>query len=191
MVKTALSSQGFTLMELLLVVLMVGMVFLGGMSLYTSGLRFLRTQQTTDVTALPDVSVEDLARKTAVANDATLTQGGSQLNLELDYSQCSPSSSLNTPSDGTDDYFAHYRLVNNELLYLCNQTAATTLTASGNPAGTVVALPNLNTGAGGSTFQITNPSSAGSATVVSIHIVSTSPAKTLDTEVALGAAPKN
>ena len=187
-------SRGFTLTEILIVCVLISMVLLAGVSLYTSSLRFMRAQEAMDVTTLPDVALEDLARKISVANSATRTRGNNQLNLRIDYTGCNwgaldPAGPANTAGDS----WWHYRLRggngNGELLVYCDDTPDPNVGSGGTP-GTLL-LPNLNNAGGGSTFNITNPSGAGNPTVVNVHVVSVTPTVTVDTEVALGAAPKN
>lgn len=195
------SAQGFTLTELIIAVTLLSFVFLAAISMYLTGLRFYGARQAVDISALPDVAVESIVKLVNVANSAAVTLPGSgspvtgsQLNLRIDYDSCSNTRGTVTPDNLADDFWWHYRFIGNQLLYLCGNTAgaalpAVTLTAVGNPAGTVALLSNLDTAS--SRFQITNPSSAGSATVISVRVVSTTPLVTVDTEAALGAASKN
>lgn len=178
---------GFTLTELLITLVLVTVVFLGASSLYTTGLKFLRARQNIDVSTSPGIVLEQIVKKAAVANSVSLTQANTQLNLRIDYDLCSDTRAVPT-STTADDNWWHYRLVNNQLLFLCDAAAGSTLTAVGNPPNTIALMSNVDTTA--STFQIINPSASGTATVLSAHLVSSSPAQAVDTEVSLGAMPK-
>ena len=186
-----LGGAGFTLTELLTVIVLLGLVFFGATSLYLTALRMLKARQSVDVTALPNVALEQMVKKVVVANNSpptSLTQAGSQLNLRIDYDLCSDTRAVPTPSNFADDNWWHYRFTGGQLLFLCNNAAGTNLTAAGNPAGTVALLSGLNTAT--TLISITNPSASGTATVANIHLVSTTPAMTIDTEAAFGATTK-
>ena len=185
MVKRFFSNRGITLMELLIVVVLISVVFIGAISLYTSSLKFLGNRQSIDVSTLPDITLEQIIKKVVLANRATISQlDASQLNLELD-TNCAGNAAP-TPANVNDDSYWHYRFLGAQLLAVCDGAMVTGITAVGNPAGTVAVLSNL----GASTVQITNPSSSKNPTVISFHVVSTSPVTTVDTEAALGASSK-
>lgn len=182
-----LQHKGFTIAEILITLVLISVVFLGATSLYTTGLKFLGARQTIDVSTTPGIVLEQIVKKAAVANNVSLTQSSSQLNLRVDYDLCSDTRAVPTATTADDNWW-HYRLVGNQLLFLCDNTAGPTLTAAGNPAGTVAMMTNVDTVT--STFQILNPSASGSGTVLGAHLVSSSPATAVDTEVAIGALPK-
>ena len=166
------------------------MVFLGAISLYLSALGFLKRAQQNDVTTNPLVSLEDITKRISLSNSATLgTVVAGQLDVRADYAVCSydllPGSANNT---GNDNYW-HYRFVGGALRSICDNIS-NTIVAAGSPAliNNVADPPNPP----GSSFALLNPSASGNASVVTIHLVtSASPAVTIDTSVALGAASKN
>ena len=186
MSRQPLNTHGFTLFELLVGMVLLGVVFAGSTSVYLSSLKFMKTAQSTDVSTMPAVSVEGISKVISLGNDASLSQGNTQLDVRADYPAGSDFNTTlnNTPANTGDDGYWHYRFINNSLVWLSNNAAATALTA----ADTVL-IPSVNTAS--STFQITNPSASGGATVVSIHVVTNAPVATLDTNVALGAKSKN
>ncbi len=188
MVNQPRGQFGVTLIELLIVIALLSVVFLGAASIYTSALRFLKSRQAVDVTLSPAIALEQITRRTSVANLASLTQAGTQLNLRLDFDVCTTTRAFATPANYADDNYWHYRFVGTQLLSFCDNAAATPIVALDNPGGTVSVIDNLDTAT--STVQITNPSSSGAATVISFHVVSTNPLVTIDTESSLGAAPK-
>lgn len=175
--------QGFTLAELLVALVLVSMVFLGAISLYATGLKFLAARQAVDVSVSPTVSLEQIVRNISIANTANLTNGDSQLNLRLDFTCAGVA--LGSPGNTGDDSWWHYRFIASKLRVLCDNVPGTTVSAG---AGPTDLLDNVNISA--SAFSIINPSASGADTVVSIHLVSTDPAITIDTEAALGAASK-
>ncbi len=186
MKKPACFPGGFTLTELLMTAILLGMVFLGAISLYTTGLKFLGARQAVDVSVSPSVSVERIVRNVSIANAVSQSNGNSQISLRVD--QSCADAPMATPSNFADDTWRHFRLINSQILTHCDNSSATTLSASGNPVGATSVLDNVNTIS--STFSVINPSSSGASTVVSLHIITTTPPLTVDTEVALGASPK-
>ena len=195
-----MDDRGFTLMELLIAGVMISLVMIAAFSLYSSGLRLFVQARTYDVTAIPEVAVEDLVRKINSANFADINPAN-QLNLRVDYAACNPAS-VPTPANTADDSWWHYRFLNSELLGLCEAVNSNpTLTAVGAPAGTTAILGNLDTvaalpayppgtGSGGSGFQLVNPSVSGTPTVVYVHVNSTNPVKELNTEAAWAASKR-
>ena len=183
-----LTFRGFTLMEMLVTLLLVSLVFLAGISVYTTGFKFLRTAQNTDVTTLPVVSVEDIAKRISVSNRMTTTAPGApvvgaQLNVCGDYQTCTYTP-RNTPANLADDGCWHYAFLNTNVLKTsCDNSANAAVTA----AGTTL-INSVNTAL--SSFALVNPSGAGNATVVQIHVRTTVPVAELDTNVALGASAK-
>ena len=185
MVSRSRNIHGLTMMEILIAIVLTSFVFAGGMSMYTSSLKFLKTRQNTDLTLSPDIAFEPVARKIALANFANLTHGGSQLNIQLD--QACNGTPLATPSNTGDDSWWHYRFVTTNLMSFCeNSNTNPTLTAPGNPAGTVSVLDTLSNNA--STWAALNPSAAGTPTVIGVQL--RSPTVNVDTEIKLGAATK-
>ena len=191
MVKSGffLTFRGFTLVELMVALLLISLVFLAGISVYTTGFRFLRVVQNTDVTMLPVVSVEDIAKRVSLSNVMTTSAPGApvvgaQLNVCGDYQLCTYTP-LNTPNNFADDNCWHYAFMNtNELKTSCNNNANAPVT----PAGTTL-INNVNTVL--SSFTLVNPSASGNATVAHIHVRTTvPPVAELDTDVALGASAK-
>ena len=176
--------HGFTLMELLVALSLTSVVFLAAISVYLSALKFLKTTQQSGVSTNTVATLEDISKRISLANSAVVTGGGNpQLNVRADYAVCSYNV-LNTPANVADDNWWHYRLINNALRFICDANAATAVSGTGS-----ILIDNVNTG--GSTLRLINPSAAGNPTVVNIHVVTTSPVLTLDTNVALGAASKN
>ena len=174
-------------MEILIAVILVGLVFAGALSMYTSSLKLLKARQSIDVTTAPDISLEQVARKVSLALEANISPA-SQLNLRLD--QTCGGAALNSPAVSAGDAWWHFSFKANALLALCDTVMGTSLTSVGVPAGTTELTPNLDTTVTGSNFQIVNPSGSGAATVIGMHVVSTSPIITIDTETALGATAK-
>ena len=185
MSRLLVNRNAFTLMEILISTMLISLVFGAATSVYVTGLKFLQTAQTNDVTTLPAVSLEGISKAISQSNLATVNNvPNSQLDLRADYS-CSSNfaTSLATPSNNTDDQFWHYRFINSALRFVCDGTAGTNISGS-DP----ILIPSVNTGA--SSFSPINPSAQGLATVIQIHLVTTTPAQTLDTNVAVGAEPK-
>ena len=194
-----LTERGFTLMELLVALLLVSFVFLAGISVYTTSFKFLRTAQNTDVTKLPVVSLEAVAKRISVGNLATadfpgpLT--GSQLNVRADFQAvagaCGTFVPLNTPNNTADDGWWHFKFNNGPgnpaLRTICDNTPGTNV-----PGGMPAAVLIDNVSLAASSFTLSNPSfPAGIPTVVRIHVLTTvAPVSELDTDVAVGAMPK-
>ncbi len=181
MVALKLSNDGFSLTELLIVVILLGGVFLGAISIYTSGLKFLNARQAIDVSVSPEIVVETIVKKIVLANQGSTASGGSQLDLRLDES-CA-GAALATPATTADDNYWHYRFIGTDMRGVCDGVLATTVNA-GHP----LLMQNLQGGAG--SFTLSNPSASGAPTVISIHVQSVTPPVTVDTEGALGAATK-
>lgn len=176
------NARAFTLTEILVGTLLVGVVFLGGASVHITALRFLGTAQQNSfvITTDPAVMLEDVARRISLSNQATITVGNSRLNVRSDYNCLG--APLNTPNNTVDDQWWHYRFQSSTLTWKCNG-----LPTDIGPAGPIL-ISNVTTAS--SYFAIINPSGAGQPTVVNIRLVSTVPVTTLDTNVALGASAK-
>lgn len=185
MVNRLRNDQGLTLMEILIAVVLVSLVFTAAISLYTSGIKQLKARQAVDVTTSPDIFLEQVAKKISIASAANMAPA-TQLNIRVD--QDCAGAALATPSNTTDDNWWHFRPAGTELLAFCDNVPGTVLTSIGNPVGTTSLISNLDTAT--SNFAIINPSATGNPTVISMHIVSTNPIMTVDTEAALGASPK-
>ena len=188
---------GFTLMEIMIALLLVTLVFLAGVSVYTTGFKFLQTAQTTDVTTIPVVSLEALAKRISVGNLATVNFAGpvtgGLLHVRADFAaipaSCGTYVPLNTPGNTADDGWWHFYFrngVSGPALYsVCDNNPGT------NPAGGPPSLVLItNAVLGNCAFTLTNPSAAGIPTVVNIHVQTTVPVSELDTDVAIGALPK-
>jgi len=180
-------SAGITLIEILIATALLGAVFTAAISMYASGIKALKQRQAVDISVSPEVSLEGVTRKIAVAFEADINPAP-QLNIRLD--QTCGGADLATPSNAADDVWWHFRFKSNALLALCDNSQATVLTNPGSPAGTIELISNVDTSGPGSDMTITNPSGSGSASVVHIHLVSTNPVLTVDTETALGAKSK-
>ena len=176
-------------MELMVALLLVTFVTLAAISVYTTSLNFLRRAQTTDVTTLPVVSIENIAKRISVSNRMTTTAPGlpvvgAQLNACGDYITCTYTP-RNTPSNFADDGCWHYAFMNdNTLRTICDNAPGTAVTL----ADTTL-ISNVDTTV--SVFTLANPSAVGNATVGHIHVLTTaSPVAEVDTDVALGASAK-
>ena len=101
--------------ELLIATVLVGFVFVGAASMYTSALKFLQARENVDVTASPDIAVEPVTRKVACALQGGISPA-SQLNIRMD--QTCGGAALATPAVAGDDSWWHFRLTNSQLLAL-------------------------------------------------------------------------
>lgn len=182
--------DGFTLTEIMIATVLVSLAFAAAASIQVSALKFLKTQQTVDVTTGPESAIEEMAKQISVANNVGTFFGGTQIDLRIDHDLCSNTRAVVTPGNILDDNFYHFRIHNNMVLSLCDSTANSPLNGVGAPPGTVnLTSPSLTTLTGG--FTIVNPSGAGQSTVVRINVSASPPAKTIQTEIALGAQAKN
>ena len=176
--------HGFTLMEILIALSLTSVVFLGSTSVYLTALKFLKNTQQSGVSVNKVATLEDISKRVSLGNSAFMTGGGNQqLNIRADYAVCSYNV-LNTPANTADDNWWHYRVIAGAVRFVCDSNQSTNV--NGND---YVLIDNVNTGF--SEFQLINPSNAGNPTVAHIYITTTSPALTLATDVALGAASKN
>lgn len=182
------NNNAFTLTEILIATIMVGMVFLGGISIYGSAFKFVKTSQQTDVSTNPAIALEIMTKRISLSNAGTLTFGTKQLNVRSDYACPDSFVSKNTPADFSDDNYWHYGFVNGAggtaLRTRCDASATTNVDSSDS------ALLN-GVDFDGSNFGLVSPSGSGIPNVVNVHLEATSPAVTLDTNVALGAQAKN
>ena len=174
-----LGTKAFTLFELLIAVLMISMVFAGTTSVYLSSLKFLKTAQQTDVTINPSVSLETISKVISLGNDATLTNGGSQLNIRADYAMCSDfTTSLTTPANNSDDNYWHYMLIGGAVRATCGNN---NIAASPVDTNSPILISNATA------FSITwfDPSGTGLSTISQISVTTSSPPMTLTTKVAM------
>jgi prepilin-type N-terminal cleavage/methylation domain-containing protein len=191
--KRPLNKKGFTLFELLIGLVMISMVFAGSISLYLSSLKFLKRSQATDVTTNPAVSVENLTTPIGLANEAWVNGiagpagPGLTLDLRADYPVCGDFTAPipNSAANFADDNYWHYGFVGTGLYTICDSNPNTVVTA----VGSTLLIPNVDVAS--STFEIVNPSGSGASTVVAIHLVTTTPAATLETNVVLSGRAKN
>ncbi len=212
--------SGFTIIEILISGVLISFVLVAAFSVYTSGLNLFGKAMVTDIKRLPEVVVEDMARKINAANYVKIPNNGTKnFSLRMDSLNCNPS----TPDPGgpmstATDSWQHYSFFNKQLLGLCDSgvdyvsAPAPTLIGDGNPPGTVVLLGNLVrddndsygipacppcTGSGGSGVLMYNPTYVlnpageyGDGSVIYIHLNSTDPAEELNTEVSWSAAKR-
>lgn len=171
-VKGAKGCRGFTLMEVLVVSLLISMVFLGALALYMTGIKFLKTAQTKDITALPIVAIGNMVERISLANDLQLNAGNKQLDVRLD-NACPGGAALNTPSNFADDAWWHYRFVAGSLVGLCDGVQGTNLT------GAEPQIVSVNSGL--SNFSLVNVSADPLPIVVNIRLVAVNPSGTFET----------
>ena len=189
MVKRLTDPKGITLMEILIATALLGLVFTAAISIYTSGIKTLKQRQAVDVTVSPEVSLESVTRKISVAFEGNINPTP-QLNIRVNETCGGAALPTSSISNAADDAWWHFRFKSSALLALCDNSQATVLTNIGAPAGTIALISNVDTTGSASDMTITNPSGPGSASVVTIHLKSSTPDLTVDTETALGATSK-
>ena len=183
-------------MELIIALLLITLVFLAGISVYTTSFKFLQRAQTRDITTLPVVSLEAVAKRISVSNAATVDFAGpvtgAQLHVRADFAvnpaSCGIYAPLNTPGNTADDGWWHFYFKDVggviALRGTCDNNPGTTV-----PDGAPILINNVVLA--NSSFTLQDPSGTGIPTVVNIHLQTTAPTVAeLDTDVTLGAKPK-
>ena len=158
------SQAGHTLTEILLASLLISLVFLIMTSLYVSSLKFLNGETTSpDMNSL--LALETMTRDASVASDVSWDPSDtSQFKLRID---------TNDPATARtdDDKWVSYRFINGALrTHTVNPPNAV---AADVTAGDAEVAPGLSAlaGANQSGFQLLNPTSQGTATVLQIQLV--------------------
>lgn len=179
------NQKGFTLTEILIVTVVLGVIFLGVTSLQVSSLSMLRAQMNApDVNAV--MAFEQIIRDAKEATDVAVTDaagtavgvgvGGTQLKLNFDTGN-PPNASL------ADDQWVVYGFIGGRLRWK-TPFAAT---------GRAIAAPNITAAdpevvpglvvLGTSQFSPTNPSGAGAATFINIDLAIQGVSRTLSSSV--------
>ena len=194
-------------MEILVALMLIGFVFVMATSVYTTGLKMLKTQRDAAmISTPPTIALEAMTKKITVALDLTRrlangtvesTVGDSeQINIRVDETDCSGTANVPpTPDEITDDSYYHYAFKNGALRFGCRSQAVdpngvyevldgdASLIDTLDTQGDLCAAPP----AGRSCFSLTNPTAIGTPTVARIYVISTPlnlPVQTLQTSVA-------
>ncbi len=180
------TKNGVTLLELMIATLMIALVFAVAISLYSTGSRFVSSQNTnSDPTTNATVILEDIAKRISICNQSTYDSGTGTLHLRCDYT-AGTYTPRNTPSNFADDAYWHYRFFNGNLLLLSNNVAGSV--PNGAAAGEII-IPGVNVE--NSSFARVNATGAGTTVSTRIDIrvtTSSAPVSEVRTSAILGAA---
>lgn len=168
--------QGFTLVELLVAVLLLGLVLAGASSVYVAAHRFLAGIINNHVRVItPSLALETMARRARIANRAVLDAVNNQIRLRIDPAR--------TPLNLADDVWVKYRFIGDRLRWRQEAAEAGDVTANDQDVEADLRVRPE------SRFALVNPSASGDANVLEIVIVTeqgTPPAvQTLRTSVAV------
>ena len=185
-------AAGFSIVEVLIAVVLLAMVFVGAISIYVSGLKFLGGLTATSSQLEPVINVDEMSKRIQLANDGAVELSGAQLLLRGDYDWSSGGwNSRGTPGDFTDDSCTRYRFLGTEL-HLRSEAAAGGVCSSFAVTGSdTLLISNLRSGS--SSFTAVNPSGQGNPTVYAIDVVQLFPGggtSEIKTAAALGAKTK-
>ncbi len=120
--KSLAYQKGITLVELIIALTLLGLIAAAGTAIdFTSRMALIRGKKRVDVRGKASFAMEHMARHIRFANEASVSGGGTIIEIRLDYKDCDIQSvsALNTASNVTDDYKAkyEYRLASKELRY--------------------------------------------------------------------------
>ncbi len=184
--------QGFTIIELLIASVLLGVIMMSAISIYVAAQRFFNDLLDSNARTSSAVAMETILRKAQIANTIVFDGPNSQIKLRLDVTAASVPN--RTPGVFTDDNWFKYRIVANGLRWRTDTVAA-------DPTGAVDVTgsdPELEANLvlrPGSAFNVVNPSAAGTDTVLNVTFVTqagTPPVDTtLTTSAAVGAMAKN
>ncbi len=174
--------RGFTLVELLITTIILGVMMAASVSVYVAAQRFFNGLLNNDERVFaPALAMESVLRRAQVANSVIFDGANNQIMLRIDPAL--------TPDNFGDDVWVKYRVIANRLRWRQDATSAAIVTG-GDPeveAGLVLQ--------GGSGFAMQNPTGAGFDAVIQVTLVTQigTPAvnTTLRTSVAVSTFSKN
>mgnify|MGYP000858220258 CR=1 FL=1 len=153
-----MNRKGFTLVELLIAMVLLGMVMAGASSVYVAAQGFLNGIINNDVRVItPSLALEAVIRRAKTANLVVFDAGNNQIKLRVDPNR--------TPDNIADDVWVKYRVIGARLRW--RQDA---LEAGDVGGGDPDVEPDLRLRPG-SGFAMLNPSASGVANVIQVTII--------------------
>ncbi|MCG3176030.1 MAG: hypothetical protein MOGMAGMI_00968 [Candidatus Omnitrophica bacterium] len=153
-----MSRRGYTLVELMIAMVLLGLVMAGASGVYVAAQRFLNGMINNDVRVVtPSLALEAIIRRTKAANQIVFDAGNNQIKLRTDPNR--------TPENTADDVWFKYRVIGSRLRW--TQAAVEAGDVGG---GDPDVEPDLRVRPG-SGFAMLNPSATGAANVLQITII--------------------